>query len=374
MNRIRKSRPHDNNIPEEHPSKNSTSIFELEVLDGLATICEQELDQLIGTNGKIFEGRHPAQITFEFSGHPAQLLKLSTAVAVFQLLYFKVPHPLNVVQGHNLPRFLAAIEAIRKAKPFVSFRIGAAGSDSTAFQKIKRIISDQTRLKNDEEEGEMSIRFRRSRIKAFGWDVLIRLTPRPLSARSWRIENMPGALNATIAAAMVLKTDPSPTDSFLNMMCGSGTIMAERAALGPVATLIGIDNSSSALKKARSNLSHLTSPFELLEEDIKELTLEDGSVNAICADFPWGRLIGKSEDLQDLYTQTISQATRVCANGCSFIVLTQENKIFESAFNKYKSYWKILTSFRVKQADYKPTLYCLRRNKNRFDATPLDRC
>lgn len=338
-----------------------SDLFELEVLDGLVPICKQELSALIGDQGKIYPGAHTDQIAFQFTGKPSKLLKLRTAVAVFQLIYFKVPHPLPVVQGANLKRLVAAIGAIREGARFSSFRIGAAGSGSSAFQAIKAAIAKETGLVNDEDDGEMSIRFRRSRLKPFGWDVLIRLTPLPLSARAWRVENMPGALNATIAAAMALKTSPQPTDAFLNLMCGSGTILAERASICPAAKLIGVDISRAALEKARKNLSGVAKGAKLLEEGVGELSLADSSVNVICADLPWGRLIGNRSELHGVYLETLHQAARVCMPGGRFAVLTQEIETFEKALNAYKRQWEVVAGFRVKQADYTPKFYVLKR-------------
>ena len=78
------------------------------------------------------------------------------------------------------------------------------------------------------------LRVRKADIRRDGWEVLIRLTPRPLSAREWRVCNMEGALNATIAAAMIEMTDPSARrPRVFNLMCGSGTLLIETTAACP---------------------------------------------------------------------------------------------------------------------------------------------
>lgn len=323
---------------------------------------------MLRSDGAIYDEGASDRIAFEFSGRPSRLLRLRTAVAVFKLLYFKVPHPLNVIQGPNLNRLIGAIQAIREGARrddlrFESFRVSAAGSQSSAFREIKGVISNRTGLVNDEDTGEMSIRFRRSRLAGFGWDVLIRLTPRPLSARAWRVENMPGALNATIAAAMVLSTAPKPKDTFLNLMCGSGTILAERAAMCGAQRLIGVDNSSKAIEKARKNLEYLATPPKILHEGIDELSLPDQSVDVICADLPWGRLIGKRDELHEVYRAALQQASRVCVTGGRYAVLTQEIQLFEDLLKSFAKDWRIEASFRVKQSDYKPKLYLLKRER-----------
>ncbi len=345
------------------PKKNN--LFEAEVLDGLGPICREEIGHHIGAEGRLLPLRSPGAVTFEYSGHAAKLSKLRTAVAVFQLLYFKVPHPLTIIQGTHLNRLTAAISAIRASGRFSSFRIGAAGSDSDVFRKIKKTIVAQCGLENDEQGGQMSIRFRRSQLKPFGWDVLIRLTPLPLSARSWRVENMPGALNATIAAGMIRLMDPKTEDRFLNVMCGSGTLIAERAAICPAKAIIGVDVSREALEKAQKNLSRVK-PLSLVQQDAKQLSLEDASVNALCADLPWGRLIGEKRDLERCYVDSLREMTRVCSPEGKLAIVTQENALFEKALHIYKSYWTLIRSIRVKQSEYKPKIYVLQRTRKPF--------
>lgn len=347
------------------PFQRKEAIFEVEVLDGLGPICREEIERVVGVQGRLLPSRNPGAITFEYSGNRSNLSKLRTAVAVFELLYFKVPHPLTIVQAAHLSRLTAAIAGIRAAARFSSFRIGAAGSDSDVFRKIKKTITAQTGLENDEEDGQMSIRFRRSRLKPFGWDVLIRLTPLPLSARGWRVENMPGALNATIAAGMILLMAPKPEDRFLNVMCGSGTLIAERAAICPAKALLGVDLSRQALEKARKNLSRVK-PISLLQQDAQQLSLEDASVNAVCADLPWGRLIGEKRELERCYVDSLREMTRVCSPDGKLAIITQENALFERALHIYKGYWTLIRSIRVKQSDYKPKVYLLHRTRKPF--------
>jgi tRNA (guanine6-N2)-methyltransferase len=366
--REKRSRARDDAAEEKASLQRKEGLFEVEVLDGWGPICREEIGHLVSTQGALLPVRSPGAIPFEYAGSRANVLNLRTAVAVFELLYFKVPHPLSIVQEAHLERLIGAIAAIRAVSRFSSFRIGAAGSDSDVFRKIKKTIAAHSGLVNDEENGQMSIRFRRSQLKPFGWDVLIRLTPLPLSARAWRVENMPGALNATIAAGMILLMDPKPGERFLNVMCGSGTLIAERAVICPAKALIGVDVSGEALEKARRNLSHVK-PLSLLQQDAKRLSLGDASVDVVCADLPWGRLIGDKRDLERCYTDSLSEMTRVCSPDGKLAIITQENALFEKALQTHKGYWSLICSVRVKQSEYKPKVYILHRTRKPFRDT-----
>lgn len=357
---VRSSRPVKPGIGSEE------QLYEVEILDGLEDIAKRELQYQFAKEVRILPTKGRGHLTFFYSGSPARLLRLRTVVAVYRVLYFKLPHPLSIVQGEALSRLLTTIAQIREKQRFSSFRIGAAGHTSAEFRKIKEILTRETKLTLDEEEGDMPIRFRRSRIESFGWDVLIRLTPRPLSARSWRKENMPGALNATIAAGMVMYTEPRKTDRFLNVMCGSGTFLIERAFLGEADVLVGTDSSPDALALAKTNLQGTSQKVKLLCEEIRALSLPDKSITTVCADLPWGRLIGKRSELARIYRDTILQVARVCMTGARFAVLTQEDSLFENELKKLAEYWHRAYTAPIKQGDYRPTLFILVRSETAF--------
>src|SRR5690606_32638455 len=144
-----------------------------------------------------------------------------------------------------------------------TFRIAAAGADSPVFRRLSEELARATALRHDPQDGELLLRFRRG---GPGWEALLRLTPRPLSARSWRVCNMAGGANATVAAAMA---DLAGTGgSYLNLMCGSGTLLVERALAGPGGPCVGVDVSSEAVECARRNLAAAGVEAELLVDDV----------------------------------------------------------------------------------------------------------
>ena len=62
------------------------------------------------------------------------------------------------------------------------------------------------------------------------------------------------ALNAAVAYAMNVLTQPKPDDVYLNMGCGSGTLLIERVAAGEVKSIVGYDNDPIALECAGKNI------------------------------------------------------------------------------------------------------------------------
>lgn len=344
-------------------------LYELEVLDGLAPICAGELLERLGKHATVLQATSKDAIIFAHEGSFNVLRELRTAVAAYKLLYFKLPRPQSIIEGGHLRRLRETIAQICAREQFRSFRISAAGSDSAAFKRIREAIAAETGLDYDAELGEMLIRFRRSHLKkSFGWEVLIRLTPRPLSARAWRKENMPGALNATIAAALIRQMGISPDQRFFNSMCGSGTLMIERMSSGPCAACVGIDREISALEMAKENAEYRVN---LLQADARALPFVDSSFDAVCCDLPWGRLIGARESLGALYRESLGEVTRVCETGGVCGIITQETQLFESALHAFQNYWDMTSAFRVRQSDYRPKIYLLRRRSGRLGQRPV---
>ena len=77
---------------------------------------------------------------------------------------------------------------------------------------------------------------------------------RPHSARDWRVCDYPGALNATIANVMVNMPGTTVDDRFLNICCGSGTLMVERLHSGAARHVVGLDSNIDTLRCAGANL------------------------------------------------------------------------------------------------------------------------
>ncbi|MGH3933435.1 MAG: methyltransferase domain-containing protein, partial [Pseudonocardiaceae bacterium] len=137
-----------------------------------------------------------------------------------------------------------------------------------------------------------------------GWDVLVRLSTLPLSARSWRAEGYHAAVNATVTAAMVRLSQPRPDDRVVNLMCGSGTILVERLLAVPIRRAIGIDISPEAIAVAQANVSAagLSDRISLLAGNIgHDRWLAGGPYDCIYADPPWGDNSGKHSENEDLH-------------------------------------------------------------------------
>ena len=341
--------------------------YEVEILPGLEPFAEGELHRRFGGAVEIEPGQEPGERAFRFHGDPYDLLSLRTVVAVYKRLRYDIPRPKALLGHQHLTRLLeeiAGIERLHPPRAFRTFRFSAAGSDSAVFTRLREEVERQTRLRYEPEEADLLLRVRPSPGKDRGWDVLVRLSPRPLATRHWRVCDMPGALNATIAAAMVELTNPAEDDFFLNPMCGSGTLLIERLARLSADLAAGVDADAAALDCARQNIAEagLGHRIDLLEMDATDLEpLPDGVCTAICADLPWGQLVGDQAEMEWLYPAALGEWARVAQPGARLVVVTHMIELFEGLLDQIAPLWALVDVIRVFQGGLHPRIYVFDR-------------
>ncbi len=129
----------------------------------------------------------------------------------------------------------------------------------------------------------------------------VRLSDAAMRHRSYLQASLPAALKPTVARAMVVLSRPTPDDVFLDPMCGSGTILLERAASARHARLLGGDLDPAAVDATVTNVGPRHKPISLQRWDARQLPLRAGSVTALVCNLPFGRQVGTAEENRRLY-------------------------------------------------------------------------
>jgi 23S rRNA G2445 N2-methylase RlmL len=337
------------------------------VLPGLEQFCADEVRRVLGRRAALADDAAATRgaVRFRLSASPRAALELRTAVATYAVVAVPGRRPSALLGDTTL---FDRIEAVRRLHPpgtFSSFRLSAPGRDSSALHKLREALSDRTGLLEDPDDGGLFLRIRRRAEPDGGWEALVRLSPRPLSARPWRRFNLPGALNATIAAAMVELTRPGDRDRVLNLMCGSGTILVERVARGPAALAVGCDLDPVALAGTRTNLDAAgvepSAGPALARMDATALPLRDGAFDVLLADLPYGHRMGSHEDNASLYPAVLAEAARVTEPGGVMVVVTHELRLFERSLREAAPSWSVERGVQVFQKGHHPVVYLLRR-------------
>ncbi len=305
-------------------------------------------------------------VPFEYDGPWPALLQLRTVVAVHVILATGLPRPSALMDDGTFRRITATVGHMRSLFPsgaFRTYRLSAAGADSPTFQRVLARLAQATGLRLAEDAGDLLLRFRRGADGRF--ELLARISPRPLAARAWRVCNRPGALNAAIASVMIGLTRPTPTDVYLNLACGSGTLLVERAPLGPAARLLGCDTAPDALACAARNVEAAgLSSVELTDWDATALPLLDASVDALTVDLPFGQLVGSHTNNATLYPALLAEAARVARPGARLVAITQQVRLFERSVDAGQ--WVTEQTLRPTLSTggglIKPGIYVLRRS------------
>ncbi|MEL6151090.1 MAG: RNA methyltransferase, partial [Chloroflexota bacterium] len=237
-------------------SQTDSLSIELEIAKGLEDIALDELVERFERRIVSDIDKTPGALKFDYTGNPGGLLSLLTINAAYLVETFPIPRP-KAFLGHQYKAIL--VERIQQAMQIVgrdaytTIHINAAGSGSSVMQRILIELGEATSLVPDAEAGDMTLRLRPSASKK-GWDAMVRLSPRPNATRSWRVVNVPGALNAAVAHAMVRLSEPSPEDTVLNVAGGSGSIAIERALHGPAQQILLCDVDDEMLSAAHENI------------------------------------------------------------------------------------------------------------------------
>ena len=345
--------------------------YEVETVIGLEEYARREVRRRLGKSAFLEGGISEGRFTLRYDGSIRRFDELRTVTAVHRVEPFAVPRPRALLGHQHMTRLLGVIHFVLDARPggtFRTFRITAAGAGSGVYSRLRQEIADAAGLEPSDDAANLQIAVRRSAMDDGGWQVLLRTSPMPLSARRWRVRDMPGALNATVASVMATLVRPRPNERVLNLCCGSGTLMIERLGLGAAGSVTGVDISADALDCADANMraaGHRAS-VSLLQEDCTNLSLPDASIDTITADLPFGMLQDGSGDIASLYRSALAESARVATRNGSLVVITTRRRAILSAIEE-ASHWNLANEIPVsiphRRGYIRPHIYLLRRGR-----------
>ncbi len=340
-----------------------TLAYEADVVEGLEAIAADEIRRLFASRAQVKPSRKGA-VPFTYSGDFRDLHSLKTVQAVYRVSQFQIPRPKALLGDTNIRIVINTIKNIvnLNLSRYQTLHISAAGSESSVMQRLRETITRQTGLKSDPDEGDLLLRIRRTPDANSGWDVLTRITPRPLATRAWRICNYEGALNATVAHAMVLMTQPHPSDLYVNIGAGSGTLLIERAAWGRASVILGVDRSEEALTCTQDNIHAVTlnQPLRLCQGDVRQLPLPPRYADVLTADLPFGQLVGSHRENAALYPTLLSEAARIAKPDARFVLITHEVRLMETLLSEQTD-WELHKQQMITLRGLHPRIYVLRR-------------
>lgn len=331
----------------------TTPAYFVHIVPGLEEIAVQELrsqpgDLRIIRTLQRFDER-TSLLIFRYGGPAQALLRLRSAEDVFAL----------AVEIQGVPADRKGLAAIRGA-------IGDAGSVASAVDIASQIRSRKSRRisfrviarvagRHSYRRVDVQRAVERAALERFPtWRLVedhaqfelwvhmvageflmgIRLSDITMRQRKGERINLPASLKPTIAHAMVIASEPQPDEVFLDPMCGSGTILIERAELARYKLLLGGDINPEAVAATQKNIGPRYKPIEIRQWDARHLPLADGSVSAIVTNLPFGKQIGTGEEIRRLYPELIHEWVRVLRADGRMVLLTSERDVLAAAIER----------------------------------------
>lgn len=338
----------------------SSRRYLLEVPAGIEVITRGELKRLGLTRPQSV----PGGFRLADAAALAKANAIRTSAASYLSITFDVPRPKGLLGDAAFRELVAALKEVMAGAKFSGLRLSAAGADSPTLTRLAGELAKATGLRLDQEDGELLVRLRPDPVGA-GWEVLVRLTPRPASTRQWRVCNRPGGLNAPVAAAMNELVGLGHRDSYLNLLSGSGTLLIERALRAPAARLVGFDIEPEAVACAGANASaaRVSGRVEWLVGDVTDEQFiarvgASGGFDALTADAPWGDAVGAHALNRKLYPRLLTAAAALARPRAKFCVLSHEVKLLRSVVAA-QSEWRVERELQVAHGGHNPLLLLL---------------
>jgi tRNA (guanine6-N2)-methyltransferase len=323
--------------------------YQISAVPGLAPIVTNELAEVSGAKLLgVRRLRNAELLNVNFDGDPKRLLGLRTAEDAFiSLGRLRLTGQLSdmkalasaPVWGTALREGLAEWSRItgRPLVKLLEFRIVVQAEDAQwrQYRRQEMMLAAERAMLT----AGTSWRLRREAAPLEIWlqqldrELLVnlRLSTSDMRQHGGRVVERGAALRPSVAAAMVRLSEPAPDDVFLDPMCGTGTILLERAVAGRYELLLGGDADQAAVDATLENFGPRHQPRRIELWDATKLPLADASVSTIVCNLPWGRQISEQATLPLLYSGMLREAVRVLRSPGRMVLLTSEWDLLKRA-------------------------------------------
>jgi tRNA (guanine6-N2)-methyltransferase len=241
----------------------------------------------------------------------------------------------SAISNAGVDEALAVWRRVRKVGQSRTWRVISQKSGSHDFRRLDagEALSDALRrtlprcMHHVADDAELEFWLWLSGSEAL---IGLRLSDATMRHRTYKREHIPASLRPTVAAAMAWLACPTAEDIVLDPLCGAGTILIERALLGPLKQAIGGDIREEAVAISRRNARFAGAKATWHVWDAQSLPLNTASVTRIIANLPFGKQIGTREINTDLYKKLLNEFGRVLTKDGVLVTLTSDDRVWDS--------------------------------------------
>jgi tRNA (guanine6-N2)-methyltransferase len=331
---------------------NADYIIRLDFFKGLSNVVKSELEEYQDIS---IIRETDESIYIQFIEPFSTLCFLRSVLRVYVISEDKKYTPRYVANHKSIAGNLISYVLQNSSDDFRTHKIVCAGSDSPEVRSIAEYIQETYNL-TEADDADLKFYI----IKPYdSWQVGVEITARPLSVRDYKVENMSGAMDPTIAYAVNQLANLSNACSYLNVFSGSATLLIEAGLqYKNLEELVGFDNNKKHLSLAIQNIKKagLIRKIRLHEKDMLQKPYELGTYDAITSDMPFGMSISKDEDLSELYEAFVDYCAGSLNPKGTLVAYTNQVDLFEKVINQSK--FKVIKTVELRYHAYlKPKIF-----------------
>lgn len=340
--------------PPQKTQVDASGEYYAQTMPGIEKIAWLEIRQRLPSTKfqqELFTKEKNGIILFEYAGSPEDLLTLRTVEDVFVVLLSAENLSRDWGDLRSVTRLLEGSDALdhaaqtilrnRRGHRPITFRVVSRKEgrhqyrrkdfEEAVFKGIERRY--QGRWLPVEENADLEIW-----ANVLGSRLLcgLRLSDRTMRHRGYQAASLPASLRPSVAAAMVFLTQPNAEDVFMDPMCGTGTIVAERLLAGPCRLALGGDISPQSILAAQQNLANLGKSYQLVRWDATRLPLPTQSIDKASVNLPFGKQIGSPTYVRELYPWFLAELERVLKPGGTATVLSSEYELVKDVLREHR--------------------------------------
>lgn len=274
----------------------------------------------------------PDYIYINFNENYTDLLNLRSVSTISVVLNDPFYNPTYISKHKSILKRIIDEVLSKKIDTFKTFKISCAGSTSPEVRNMIKYVETEYKLK---ESAEADLKISVAKVNDT-WEIAVQATRRPLSVRDYKINNMSGAMDPTIAYALNSLCELGGKKTYLNVFSGSATLLIEAGLSNDnLEVLVGFDNNKTHLSFAYQNIKKagLIQKIKLYEKDIFSFQ-KIGKFDVVVADLPFGMVISKNEDLDKLYKTFLDYASLALDPKGILGVYTSEFVLFQKVIEK----------------------------------------
>lgn len=316
------------------PPEDLPMLFKLTLIPGLKPVVLNEVSKYSDLN--ITENGED-KIYLDFVSDFTNILTLRSITNAYVVKRGEKFNPYFVCNHKSILGDLIEIVLGKKEdkikQVFKTFKLRCAGSDSKEVKEIQSYINNTYKL-TESDDADLEIYISKPNEL---WEISVRLTPRPLSLRDYRVANIKGGLNPTIAYAINTYCNLNNKQSYLNVFSGSGTLLIEAGLSNPDLKLVGfdVDGKNNALAIQNIKKAGLIKQIHLKTANIYNKP-HLGKFDIIASDLPFGMQISSKENLESLYKSFTEYCEETLNENGTLLVYTTEHKLLQNILESSK--------------------------------------